>query len=256
MGGDGPTDLGDIRGGVRVVAALEALFDHVPDIVFFIKDLQARYVTVTRTLVDRCGLERKRDLVGKTVLDIFPSPMGEGYFDQDMEVIGKRAPITDLLELHLYVHGEPGWCITNKMPLTGGEGSVIGLIGISKDLHAPADGASGYAELARAARRIQAHYGEQLRIEELARLSSLSVYQFERRMKNVFQLTAGQFITKVRIEAACERLRTTEDSVVDIALDCGFYDQSAFARQFKATTGLTPSEYRSQSKQLQSEEEK
>jgi AraC-like DNA-binding protein len=231
-------------GGARIVSALEALFDRVPDVVFFIKDLRGRYVTVSRTLVERCRLETSGDLIGKTVLDVFPSPMGESYYNQDMEVLEKGVPLTDLLELHLYVHGEPGWCITNKVPLTRDNGTIAGLVGISKDLHAPAGGARGYRELAEAARHIQTHYGGQLRIEELARMSSLSVYQFEQRMKKIFQLTAGQFITKVRIEAACERLRTTDDSVVDVALDCGFYDQSAFARQFKATTGLTPSEYR------------
>ena len=231
-------------GGARFVPALETLFDRIPDIVFFVKDLRARYVTVSRTLVERCSLENSVDLIGKTVLDIFPSPMGESYHDQDLEVLEKGVPLTDLLELHLYVHGEPGWCITNKVPLTRDDGTVTGLVGISKDLHAPADGARGYRELAEAARHIQTHYGEQLRIEELARMSSLSVYQFEHRMKKIFQLTAGQFITKVRIEAACERLRTTEASVVDVALVCGCYDHSAFARQFKATTGLTPSEYR------------
>ncbi|MEJ2721290.1 MAG: AraC family transcriptional regulator, partial [bacterium] len=103
-------------------------------------------------------------------------------------------------------------------------------------------------ELAEAVAHIRERYGGQLRVEELARMSSLSVYQFEQRMKKIFQLTAGQFVTKVRIEAACARLRTTGDSILDIAMGCGFYDQSAFARQFKATTGLTPSEYRSRIK--------
>jgi AraC-like DNA-binding protein len=32
--------------------------------------------------------------------------------------------------------------------------------------------------------------------------------------------------------------------IVEVALACGFSDQSAFTRQFKTTTGLTPSEYR------------
>ena len=37
----------------------------------------------------------------------------------------------------------------------------------------------------------------------------------------------------------------TEDATIaDIAVACGFYDHSALTRQFKATTGLTPSQYR------------
>ena len=106
----------------------------------------------------------------------------------------------------------------------------------------------GYQELADSVRFIQAHYGEPLRVEELARMSSLSVYQYEQRMKKVFQVTAGQFIAKTRIEAACELLRATDRAISDIAAGCGFYDQSAFTRQFKSTTGLTPGKYRSRTR--------
>jgi PAS domain S-box-containing protein len=227
---------------------LEALFDQIPDMVFFMKDAEARYTVVNQTLVNRCGVGAKEDLIGKTVLDIFPSPLGEGYYEQDGEVLAKGTPVRDLLELHLYVRGEAGWCITNKIPVEDDDGTVTGLIGISKDLHLPASQARGYRELAESIRFIQVHYSETLKVEELARMSSLSEYQYERRMKKAFQLTAGQFITKTRVEAACELLRATEKQIVDVAVECGFYDQSAFSRQFKATTGLTPSGYRTQMK--------
>ena len=80
----------------------ETLFDHIPDMVFFMKDREARYTVVNHTLVDRCGLGGKEDLLGKTVLEIFPAPLGEGYHEQDTEVLETGAPVTDLLELHLY----------------------------------------------------------------------------------------------------------------------------------------------------------
>lgn len=227
---------------------IESLFDRFSDMVFFMKDAEARYTIVNQTLVDRCGVGAKEDLIGKTVLDIFPSALGEGYYEQDREVLSKGSPVTDLLELHLYVRGEAGWCITNKYPVEGVDGTITGLVGISKDLHLPAKQAKGYRELAESIRFIQTNYGESLKVEELARMSSLSEYQYEQRMKKVFQLTAGQFITKTRVEAACELLRSTQKQIVDVAVECGFYDQSAFSRQFKATTGLTPSGYRTQMK--------
>ena len=49
-----------------------------------------------------------------------------------------------------------------------------------------------------------------------------------------------------RIDAACDRLRLSAQPIAEIALHCGFYDQSAFTRQFKAVTGLTPGQYRKQ----------
>ncbi len=224
----------------------ETLFDQIPDIVFFMKDREARYTVVNQTLVDRCGVDGKEDLLGRTVLEIFPMPLGEGYYEQDREVLEKGTQVKDLLELHLYIRGEPGWCITNKLPIETDDNAIVGLIGISRDLRLPAREARGYNELAGSVRFIQAHYGQPLRVEELARMSSLSEYQYEKRMKKVFQMTAGQFITKTRVEAACELLRSTDKQIVDVAIECGFYDQSAFTRQFKSTTGLTPGKYRTQ----------
>lgn len=226
----------------------EELFDRLPDMVFFMKDREARYTVVNQTLVERCGVGGKQDLLGKTVRDIFPAPLGEGYFEQDREVLDTGKPVRDLLELHLYVRGEPGWCITNKIPIEKDDGSIGGLVGVSKDLNLGADEARGYSELSQSVRFIQAHFGEALRVEELARMSSLSEYQYEHRMKKVFLLTAGQFITKTRIEAACELLRSTDKQIADVAIECGFYDQSAFTRQFKSTTGLTPGKYRTEMK--------
>ena len=64
-------------------------------------------------------------------------------------------------------------------------------------------------------------------------------------MKRFFGLTPSQFIAKTRIAAASRLLRETEQSIADIALACGFYDQSAFTRTFRAMTGVTPTQFRS-----------
>ncbi|MGH8179969.1 MAG: helix-turn-helix domain-containing protein, partial [Steroidobacteraceae bacterium] len=52
-----------------------------------------------------------------------------------------------------------------------------------------------------------------------------------------------QWLSKLRIEAAMRMLRG-EQSIASIGLACGFTDQSAFTRQFKATAGITPRDYR------------
>ena len=230
--------------GVTLLGLIEELFDTASDTVFFVKDREARYRGVSQTLVERCGRRTKEELLGRTVLEVFPKAMGRSYLEQDRQVMDSGLPLRNELELHLYQRGQPGWCLTNKVPLRQPDGSVIGLVGISRDLHVPADQPSGYQELASAVRHVQKHYHTPLRIEDLARLSALSTYQFEQRMKRVFQLTAGQFITKTRIEAACDLLRKSNKSIAEVAVDCGFYDQSAFSRQFKATAGLTPGAYR------------
>src|SRR5262249_15316176 len=98
--------------------------------------------------------------------------------------------------------------------------------------------------VAKAVQRIHTRFGESLRVKDLAAGAGLSEYQFDQRIRKIFQLTPGQLIQKVRMEAAVRRLRETDDPIAGIALDCGYSDQSACTRQFRQTTGLSPSEYR------------
>jgi len=47
--------------------SVEAVFDHLPDTVFFVKDAQGCYASVNTTLVQRCGLRHKPELIGRRV---------------------------------------------------------------------------------------------------------------------------------------------------------------------------------------------
>lgn len=74
----------------------------------------------------------------------------------------------------------------------------------------------------------------------------LSVSQFERRFRKVFQTSPLKHIMRVRIRAASVRLTTTNDTIAAIALDCGFYDHSHFTRNFRKVMGTSPKDYRQQ----------
>lgn len=56
--------------------------------------------------------------------------------------------------------------------------------------------------------------------------------------------TIGDFIRKLRIQDACRRLTTTDESLVRIALACGFSGQAHFSTFVKRATGLSPRRYR------------
>jgi AraC-like DNA-binding protein len=222
----------------------EALFDCLPDLVFFIKNRRCEYVVVNQTLVERCGRKAKTELIGHRADELFPPPLGESYRAQDEAVLRSGAAVLNQLELHFYVTGGRGWCLTNKLPLRDQNNQVIGLVGISKDLRTANERGEDYSAVAKVVQYIQKNPGENLRVPELAKQAGLSTYQFEQRIRKLFQLTAGQLIQKTRMEGAVRRLRETNDPIATIALDCGYSDQSAFTRQFRQTVGLSPSEYR------------
>jgi AraC-like DNA-binding protein len=212
----------------------EALFDCLPDLVFFVKNQRSEYVVVNQTLVERCG---RAD-------ELFPAPLGESYRAQDETVLRSSKAILNQLELHFYATGGRGWCLTNKLPLRDAQQRVIGVVGISKDLQSANERGEDYSAVAKVVQHLQKNFADTLRVADLAGRAGLSGYQFEQRIRKIFQLTAGQLIQKTRMEAAVQRLRETNDPIATIALDCGYSDQSAFTRQFRQTVGLSPSEYR------------
>lgn len=223
---------------------VEALFDCLPDVVFFVKNLRCEYVALNQTLVERCGRQSKGDLIGRTADDVFPSALGQSYRAQDEEVLRSGIAIRNQLELHFYPTGRRGWCVTNKLPLRGRQGDVVGLHGLSKDLQTANERSEDFSQVAKAVARIQNSYSQPIQVSELATSVGLSVYQFEQRIRRIFQVTAGQLVQKVRMEAAVERLLESDDSIATIAASCGYSDQSAFTRKFRETAGLSPLEYR------------
>lgn len=226
---------------------MQTLFDALPDVVFFIKDNEGRYTHCNLTLVRRLGRKLRSEIIGRSPLEVFPLPLGGSYMMQDRRVLCGEL-IDNQLEVHLYPNRLPGWCLTFKRPLCEAN-ELIGVIGISRDLGQPDSRHSAYERLSQVIEHMQANFGENLRVQSLAELAGLSVAQLERHFRRVFQVTPQQLLTKLRIESAM-RLLYGDESIASIGQRCGFSDQSAFARQFKATVGMTPRDYRTLKGQL------
>ncbi len=220
------------------------LFDQLSDIVYFIKDSEGQYVLVNQTMVDRLNLSDKSEVIGKTPDQVYPNPLGEEYRKQDEALLTNGSPILNQLELHISGSPDLCWCITSKVPLHDRNGNIIGIHGISRDLEPYTDKNKDFTGIAQAVNYIKENYRKSLMIDDLAKMANLSTYQFEQRMQKIFKLTAGQFIQKTRIEKAIWQLRETTNPILNIALDCGYADQSAFSRQFKKTIGISPAQYR------------
>ncbi|KTC40001.1 AraC family transcriptional regulator [Pseudomonas sp. ABAC61] len=235
-----PRDIDSLLASMELIIPL---LDCIPNAVFFIKDLQARYLSANLTLAQRCGFKNIQPLLGKTSAEVFPVMLGPVYTEQDQRVLRQGITIKGQLELHLYGSREPGWCLTHKLPLHGRNGEIIGMAGISLDLQAARDTHPAYERLAAVDRHIREHYSEAIRLEDLTRIANLSIAQLERYCKRIFHLTPRQMIHKARLEHA-SRLLVTEEPITEVALQCGYTDHSAFSRQFKALTGLSPRQFR------------
>lgn len=226
------------------VGLLETLFDHVSDVAFFVKDAEGRYVAVNHSLVERHGLRHKSQVVGRRPCDICPGDFGRIPSQQDAAALRSGRPLLDHLELHWYAPHRPGWCLTTKLPIRDSEGRIVGLIGVSRDVRAPIKTEEIPPEVAAALDHFEQHPDEPATPASLARDAGLPPARFARLMKRIFGLTPGQYVSKTRIAAASELLRSTDRSVVEIALACGYYDHSAFTRAFRKVAGCSPTQFR------------
>lgn len=226
------------------IEAVEAMFDALNDVAFFVKDRDGRYVSINRTMVRRCGVRHKSDVLGKTALELFPRALAETYLAQDRMVIDQGKPIDKQLELHIYPGRSRGWCITKKEPLFGKGGAVVGLIGTSQDLGLLDDMHPAYRQIARIAQHISENYRDNISLKALADDAGLSLSRVERLFQKVFQHSPRQLLLQCRLSAARTLIEQDPAArIADIAYECGYTDHSAFSRQFKSYVGMSPTEY-------------
>lgn len=90
---------------------------------------------------------------------------------------------------------------------------------------------------------IEANYGGDLGLAELAAVASMSTFHFAREFKRATGSTPHQYLIKFRIERAKELLSTSEMPLVDVGYRAGFSHQSHFTRLFHKLTGTTPLSY-------------
>lgn len=225
--------------------ALESLFDALADVAYFVKDRDGRYLSVNTTLVRRCGLRAKHDLIGKTALEVHPQHLAHTYMQQDREVIESGNALCKHLELHLYPTRSRGWCLTHKVPLRDEQGVIVGLAGTSQDLGLADELHPVYRKIAAIAQHIRANYHGNISIEDLARQAGLSLSRVERLFQRVFHYSPRQLLLQSRLAGAMAMLESDgKESIAEIAYACGYTDHSAFSRQFKAHAGMSPVQYR------------
>lgn len=234
---------------------LAGLIDFLPEVSLYVKDRCSRFVLVNQKTARRNGCQSPDEVIGKTDFDFHPRRLAEQYVAEDQRVMQKGQPIPHQVWLVGDHTGRLSWYISSKMPLWGyppGESTphVIGLAGVMREL-AEADALiQPYKGMENVLNHVLRYSHEDISIRDLAAMSNLSISQFDRRFKSIFQMTPMKYLLRVRINAACHALSTTDDSIAMIAAQTGFSDQSWFTKQFRQQTGLTPSAYRQQYREI------
>ncbi len=81
-------------------------------------------------------------------------------------------------------------------------------------------------------------------LDSLARVASMSAPHFRRMFRQSYGESPIQLLIRDRVRSACGPLESGEQSVTEIAFECGFKDSNYFTRQFSKIMGATPTAYR------------
>ena len=92
---------------------------------------------------------------------------------------------------------------------------------------------------------VQAIYGGQQNIDKLAQTACLGYKQFKRIFADYIGANPKDYLRVVRFQKALHTMHLQPDiSLVQLAFDCGYYDQAHFNKEFKQFCGYTPTEYK------------
>ncbi len=90
---------------------------------------------------------------------------------------------------------------------------------------------------------LHAHWAEPVTLAELSAVAGLSPFRLTRVYKAATGLPPHAYQVQLRVARAQERLRAGRP-IAEVALDCGFADQSHLTRVFKRSLGFTPGQFR------------
>ncbi|MDB6153767.1 MAG: AraC-type DNA-binding protein [Chthoniobacteraceae bacterium] len=107
--------------------------------------------------------------------------------------------------------------------------------------------------ISEAVRHLLTNFREEIRLEEVLKLTGMSKPTFSRQFKKHSGKTFSDFLSQIRLQAACRDLVETERSVLEIALSSGYTQVSFFNRIFRRIFDCSPTQYRERKRSAPSE---
>lgn len=91
---------------------------------------------------------------------------------------------------------------------------------------------------------IDDNYAEKLSLSEIAMIATLSENHLLRCFKQVFGVSPFKYLSILRIKEAARQIRTTNNTISEIAMAVGYSSMSNFSHYFKSIMGVSPSRYK------------
>ena len=112
---------------------LDVFLERIPDNVFF-KDINSRFVRISNSMAEYCGLTNPSQAINKTDADIFSKEHAKQALTDEREIIRTGQPIIEKEEKETWPDGHETWVLTTKVPLKNRSGGIIGTMGIAHNI--------------------------------------------------------------------------------------------------------------------------
>lgn len=93
-------------------------------------------------------------------------------------------------------------------------------------------------------RYMQENYGSKITLGDLAKTANMSVSNFSAVFRRAYGVSPMEYLLRFRLRHAAYLLQHTDEKIITVAEECGFFSNSNFIKAFTRMTGQTPSEYR------------
>ena len=114
-------------------ALLESLMETIPDDIYF-KDREGRFLRINRAKALRSGLTDPQEALGLSDADFFQADHANASLIQELEIIRTGNALVDQIEKLVWPDGHVSWVSATKVPLRNHEGTIVGTVGVSRDV--------------------------------------------------------------------------------------------------------------------------
>jgi PAS domain S-box-containing protein len=136
-----PAAAGDEKAGLpgdvhfdTQARVFQALIDIMPDRIYA-KDAQSRFILANKAVAKLMGKTSPEEMMGKDDFHFYPKELASQYFEVEQAMLQSGQPLIAFEQMVPNLEtGEPGWLQTTKVPLRDNEGTVIGLVGLARDI--------------------------------------------------------------------------------------------------------------------------
>jgi AraC-like DNA-binding protein len=225
------------------IGAVQGLLDQFPRTPFFIKNARLEYVACNDAMIEFCGAANRCELIGKRAEDFFQKVSSRRTEALETQTMRTLRPAMNRLELTMRRNERAVWTVFSFWPLAEAGHLSAGIVAAGRVLDASIKHHATYEGIARAVDYLHHNYPNQVSLADVARSAGLPVRTLNSHFLNLFGLSPLRYLTKVRLEASAELLRS-DIAIAEIAHACGYSDQSAFTRRFTAAVGMSPTQFR------------